>query len=363
MNNKFLRQLIKEIQDESTSIAEDAVSSAEFTGFIDTGSYIFNAQLSGSLYGGMPNTKCLTLAGKESVGKTFFALGMCKSFLDSNPEAFIVWYLAEPAVTKKMLVDREIDPNRFIMAEPITVLEWRHHMIKTLDAYMAEEEKPPMLMVLDSLGALTTEKEIEDSTKGESTRDMTRAPNIKGTFRIIDKKLAKAKVPLIMTNHIYDVIGQSIRGPGGVSIPVKELSGGSGPKYTSDMTAMLSVTKEKDGTEVVGNVIKIKMMKNRVAKQHTMTEVLLSYETGLNRYYGLLDLGEKYGVFKKVANKFEFPDGTKAFEKAIYKNPEKYFTKEILDLLEECAHTEFEYGRGSLKEDANNTNDLAAVDS
>ena len=357
MNNKFLRQLIKEIQDENTSIAEDAVSSAEYTGLIDTGSYIFNAQLSGSIYGGMPNTKELMLAGLQSVGKTFFALGICKNFLASNPEAFVVWYLSEPAVTKKMLEQRGIDPTRFIMAEPITVLEWRHHVIKTLNAYMetSEKDRPPMIMVLDSLGALTTEKELSDSTQGIDKRDMTKQQHIRGTFRIIDKKLARAKVPMIITNHVYSVIG--------AYVPTQEISGGGGPKYSSDMTVMLSASKEKEGNDITGNIIKIKMPKNRIAKQHTVIEVRLSYETGLDRYYGLLDLGEKYGVIKKVANKYEFPNGDKAFEKAIYKNPEKYFTKEVLDLLDECAHNEYEYGKGTLTEDANNTDDLAAVDS
>ena len=347
--NKFIKQLIKEIQDENTSIAEDAVSSAEYTGFIDTGSYMFNAQLSGSIYGGMPNTKELMLAGLQSVGKTFFALGICKNFLDSDPEAFVIWYLAEPAVTKKMLEQRGIDPNRFVFAEPVTVFEWRHHVIKTLDAYMDETPRPPMIMVLDSLGALSTEKELADSTKGEDKRDMTKQQHIRGTFRIIDKKLAKAKVPMIITNHVYNVIG--------AYVPTQEISGGGGGKYASDMMAMLSASKEKEGDDITGNIIKIKMMKNRVAKQHTVIEVRLSYETGLDRYYGLLDLAEKYNVVKKVANKYEFPDGTKAFEKAIYKNPEKFFTQEILDMLDECAHNEYEYGKGSLSEDADTETD------
>jgi len=354
MNNKFIKQLIKEIQDESTSIAEDAVSSAEFTGFIDTGSYMFNAQLSGSIYGGMPNTKCLCLAGEQAVGKTFFALGMVGNFLQLNPEAIVIWYLAEPAVTKKMLLDRAIDPNRVIFAEPVTVFEWRHHVIKTLNAYLenAEKERPLMMMVLDSLGALSTEKELEDSTKGTDKRDMTRQQHIRGTFRIIDKKLAKSKVPMIVTNHTYQTMDM---------YSPAEISGGGGIKYASDLVVTLSASKDRDGVQsgpVVGNIIKVRMFKNRIAKQHTVIEVRLSYETGLDRYYGLLDLGEKYNIFKKVANKYEFPDGTKAFGKAIYKNPEKFFTPEILDLLEEAAQTEYNYGKGSLSEDADAEADI-----
>lgn len=336
---KFLKELIKTIQDESTSVAEEAVSSAEYTGFIDTGSYRFNAQLSGSIYGGMPNTKVLMLAGEQAVGKTFLALGIVKNFLEHDPDAIVIWYLAEPAVTRQMLVERGIDPNRFVFAEPITVFEWRHHVIKTLDAYMEtpESERPKMMMVLDSLGALTTEKELADSTSGSDKRDMTKQQHIRGTFRIIDKKLARAKVPMIVTNHVYQVVGDYI--------PRKETSGGGGIKYASDMTAMLSASKDKEGTEVVGTIVKIRMQKNRIAKQHTETELLLSFETGLHRYYGLLDLAEKYNLIKKVANRWEFADGTKAFEKAIYRDPEKYFGHELLDQIDVAAKQEYCYGQ------------------
>jgi RecA/RadA recombinase len=336
--NNFLKDLIFAIQDENTSLAADAVSSAEYTGFIDTGSYIFNAQLSGSLYGGFPNTKILCLAGEEAVGKTFFALGIVKNFLQ-NPDAQAVWYLAETAVPKKMLEERGIDSSRVMYAEPLTVFEWRHHVVKVLDAYM-ETTKPPMIMALDSLGALSTEKELEDSAKGDYKRDMTRQQHIRGTFRIIDKKLARAKVPMIVTNHTYEVVG--------AYVPTKAISGGGGIKYAGDLISILSKSKDRDeDKEVVGTIVKSYMYKNRIAKEYTTVELKLSYQTGVDRHYGLLDLGEKHGVFKKVANKWEMPDASKHYQKAIYSDPEKFFNREIMDRLEAAAHTEFEYGKSN----------------
>ena len=339
--NSFVKDLISAIQDENTSLAEDAVSSAEYTGFLDTGSYILNAQLSGSIYGGMPNTKILALAGEQAVGKTFFALSICKNFLDKDLNAIVVWYLAEPAVTKRMLVERGIDPTRFLLAEPVTVFEWRHHVLKTLDAYMQtdEDERPPMLMVLDSLGALSTEHEIELSMKGENKRDMSKAPDIKGSFRQIDKKLAKAKVPMIVTNHIYSVIGSYF--------PTKELAGGSGLKYAGDQIIIFSKSKDREEKTgpVTGAIITSMMFKNRIVKENTKVQIQLSYVNGINRYYGLLDIADKYGIITKDGNKWKLPDGKKVFEKELNANPETYYTADVLQLIETAVHQEFEYGK------------------
>jgi hypothetical protein len=108
---------------------------------------------------------------------------------------------------------------------------------------------------------------------------------------------------------------------------------------------MLTKKKEKDSTgEVVGNIIRVKMYKSRLSKENRDVEVLLTYDKGLDRYYGLLDLAEKYGVIKKVSTRYELPSGLKVFGKEINSNPEKYFTKEIMEQLEDAAKKEFSYG-------------------
>ena len=102
--------------------------------------------------------------------------------------------------------------------------------------------------------------------------------------------------------------------------------------------------KDKEGTEIVGNIIKVKMQKSRFTKENKVVEVRLTYDKGLDRYYGLLDLAEKYDIFKKVSTRYELPNGNKEFGKTINSNPQKFFTKEILDKLDKCAKEEFMYG-------------------
>ena len=119
----------------------------------------------------------------------------------------------------------------------------------------------------------------------------------------------------------------------------------SGLKYAASTIAMLSKKKDKDGNnDVVGNIIKVKMHKSRLSKENGQVEVRLSYDKGLDKYYGLLDLAEKYGIIKKVTTRYEMPNGTRLFGKEILSNPEKYFDDEMLLRLEECAKKEFSYG-------------------
>lgn len=336
----FLKNLVESIKDEDTKIIADGQGSAEFTGCIDTGSFILNAVLSGSIHGGVPNNKITAFAGESATGKTFFVLGIVKSFLDSHPEAGVMYYDTEAAVTKHMMEERGIDTRRVIVAEMDTIQRFRTHAIKTLDFYeKSGKDRPPFMMVLDSLGLLSTTKEMEDTAEGKETRDMTKAQVIKAAFRVLTLKLAKVKVPLLVTNHVYAAVG--------AYVPTNEISGGSGLKYAASTIAMLSKKKDKDSNnDVVGNIIKVKMHKSRLSKENGQVEVRLSYDKGLDRYYGLLELAEKYDIIKKVSTRYELPDGSKVFGKEINTNPEKYFTEDVLKRLDECAKKEYSYGQG-----------------
>ena len=193
-----------------------------------------------------------------------------------------------------------------------------------------------MMFVLDSLGMLSTEKEIRDALDDKQVRDMTKSQLVKGAFRMLTLKLGQANVPLIVTNHTYDVIG--------AYVPTKEMGGGSGLKYAASTIIYLSKGKEKDGTEIIGNIIKAKTYKSRLSKENKSVQIRLYYdERGLDRYYGLLDLAEKYNVVKKVGNRYEIGD-KKVYAKEVYKNPEKYFTDEMMQKLDEVAIQEFKYG-------------------
>ena len=220
----------------------------------------------------------------------------------------------------------------------VTIEEFRSKALKAVDMYLkkSEEDRKPCMFVLDSLGMLSTEKEITDTLNDKQVRDMTKSQLTKGAFRMLTLKLGQANIPMIVTNHTYDVIG--------AYVPTKEMGGGSGLKYAASTIIYLSKKKEKDGTDVVGNLIKAKTAKSRLSKENKDVTIRLFYdERGLDRYYGLLELGELGGLWKNVAGRYEI-DGKKVYAKAIYKDPEQYFTPEVMEKLDQIARKEFSYG-------------------
>ena len=331
----FLKDIVKEIGDDYTKLASDI---EEKETYVDTGSYIFNALVSGSIFGGVSGNKITAIAGESSTGKTFFSLAVVKNFLDNNPDGYCLYFDTEAAITKSLVESRGIDTSRLVVINVVTIEEFRTKALKAVDLYLKkpEEERKPCMFVLDSLGMLSTEKEITDALNDKQVRDMTKSQLVKGAFRMLTLKLGQANVPLIVTNHTYDVIG--------AYVPTKEMGGGSGLKYAASTIIYLSKKKEKDGTEVVGNIIKAKTAKSRLSKENKDVEVRLYYdERGLDRYYGLLELGEIGGLWKNVAGRYEI-DGKKIYGKQILANPEEYFTEEVMQKLDEIAQQEFSYG-------------------
>ena len=333
----FLKDIVKEIGDEYTSVASDIDESETF---VDTGSYIFNGLVSGSIFGGVSGNKITAIAGESSTGKTFFSLAVVKNFLDSHPDGYCLYFDTEAAVNKSLLESRGIDLDRLVVANVVTVEQFRTYALKAVDMYLKkpEDERKPCMFVLDSLGMLSTEKEITDALNDKQVRDMTKSQLIKGAFRMLTLKLGQANIPMIVTNHTYDVIGSYV--------PTKEMGGGSGLKYAASTIIYLSKKKEKDGTTIVGNIIKAKTAKSRLSKENKDVEIRLYYdERGLDRYYGLLELGEIGGLWKNVAGRYEM-NGKKVYAKQILKEPEVYFTEEVMQQLDQIAMKEFSYGEG-----------------
>ena len=335
----FIKDLAKASGNEYAGVVADGVAAGDVDSFIDSGSYIFNALLSGSLHGGLPMNKITALAGESATGKTYFALGICQKFLEDNPDSAVIYFESESALTKDMIEERGIDSNRIVIVPVVTVQEFRNQSLSILDRYLEtdESERPPMLFVLDSLGMLSTTKEIEDTAEGKETKDMTRAQITKGAFRVLTLKLGRAKVPMIVTNHTYDVIGSMF--------PQKEMGGGSGLKYAASSIIFLSKKKEKDGTEIIGNIIHCKNAKSRLTVENRMVDVRLTYDKGLDRYYGLLDLALAFDVFKKQGTRILLPTGKTEYGKTIYNNPEKYFTDDVMEQLEVVVNEYFKYGK------------------
>jgi len=331
----FLKDIVKEIGDDYTKLAADIEGEERF---IDTGSYIFNGLVSGSIFGGVSSNKITAIAGESSTGKTYFSLAVVKNFLDNNPDGYCLYFDTEAAVNKPLLESRGIDLERLVVVNVVTIEEFRQKALKAVDIYLKTntEERKPCMFVLDSLGMLSTEKEIRDALDEKQVRDMTKSQLVKGAFRMLTLKLGQANIPLIVTNHTYDVIGSYI--------PTKEMGGGSGLKYAASTIIYLGKKKEKDGKEVIGNIIKAKTAKSRLSKENKQVEIRLFYDDrGLDKYYGLLELGEMGGLWKNVAGRYEM-NGKKVYAKAILSDPETYFTPDVMQALDEIAHKEYSYG-------------------
>lgn len=333
----FFRKFVDDLGDENTAIAEDGKASSEFSGYLDTGSYILNAAISGSLFRGMADNKSLLLAGDPATGKTFFARGIVKAFME-NPEARVFYYDTESAVTNQMLQDGGIDLKRIVKSEPETLEDFRNKAFKLLEAYAQLEEKKrfPLMIVLDSLSQLPSNKEVNDITEGKDTRDMTKPGVIKGIFRVLRLKAAKLRVAITVTNHVYEQVG--------AYVPTKTIAGGKGAQYAADTIVMLSKKAERgDDKGVIGNIIHLHVVKSRLSKEGTKVDTRIMFDGGLDRYYGLLAEAEASGLVTRSGTRWEFPDGTKVFEKEVNRNPSKYFTKEFLEQLDRYIQKKYQY--------------------
>lgn len=327
--------LAKEAKNEYAKVVSEA---SDEQGYIDTGSYILNAMLSGSIYGGIPDNRVTAVAGEQATGKTFYAIAIAKNFLDSNPDGAVFYFDSEAAATADLFTNRGIDPKRAWHFPVDTIEEFRTQIIRILDNLLKakEEDRKPLLIVLDSMGMMASAKELTDALDDKQVRDMTKSQVLKSVFRIITSKLGKLKVPMIVTNHTYKTMN-----PYGEQT---EMGGGSGLKYAASTIMHLSKSKEKDGTDVVGSIIKVKANKSRFTKENSQVATRLFYDArGLDQYYGLLELGEKYDIFTRKGNRVIVGESS-VYPSAMLKDPEKYFTPDVMEKLDWAAGQEFKYG-------------------
>lgn len=339
----FLKDVVNSVGGEYIRLAQDI---EEDESYVDTGSLLLNALISGTLFGGVSSNKITTFSGLQGSGKTFFSLSVVKNFLDINPDGHCLYFDTEAAVTKKMLTEKGIDLSRVVVLNVVTIEEFRTKALKAVDLYMKSNKKDrkPCMFVLDSLGMLSTNKEIDDTLQEKNVKDMTKASLIKAAFRMLTLKLGQADIPMIVTNHIYANVG----GYG----PTHVQSGGTGLLYSASTIIELSKSKEKEGSEknVVGNIIKAKTYKSRLSKENQEVLVRLYYDhRGLDRFYGLVAIGEESGIIPRVGNRYEI-NGKKIGQNVIYANPEEYFTPELLEKLDQYVQKKFKYGSSLTEE-------------
>ena len=273
-------------------ILEDSIY-ARIDEFISTGSFILNAALSGSLFGGMPNRRSLTFAGVEGSGKTYLALSIAR-----NAQAMgynIVYYDSEGGIDIDFVKRLGVDTKKFRIENISTIEQFAHLTAKLneqMDAWRAKGIQPPKVMVvLDSLGNLSSTKEKEDTTEGSNKRDMTKQQAIRRTFRVVGNDFAKNAIPFIICNHVYESIGSFFGG--------KTISGGGGILYNSSMIFMLTKSKltdkdseahvKKQGLDEhtkIGIVVTVTPTKQRFARP-IKVQVHIPFYKKPNPYVGL----------------------------------------------------------------------------
>ena len=228
--------------------------------------------VSGSIFGGVSTNKITAIAGESSTGKTFFSLAVVKNFLDSNPDGYCLYFDKNPQLIKDYLSLRGIDLRfkSFVVVNVVTIEEFRTKALKAVDKYlqMPIDERKPCMFVLDSLGMLSTEKEIRDALDDKQVRDMTKSQLVKGAFRMLTLKLGQANVPLIVTNHTYDVIG--------VMFQLKkweEVLDSSTQRVQSFISERKRRRMEKKSLETLS---KRRQHKSRLSKENKQVEIRLS---------------------------------------------------------------------------------------
>jgi RecA/RadA recombinase len=259
--------------------------------YIPTGNYVLNAQLSGSLFGGIPNTRSVALSGESGVGKSFLCLNIAREAQKMG--YYIIYCDSESAIDEDIARKFGLDPEK-IRYQPVNTIKTLKSFCANLYDQLKEKkdkgyETPKIMMIVDSIGNLATEKERNDALSGSDKKDMTRAGDIRSLFRIITTDLAELKIPLVFTNHSYTSVG--------AYVPTQIMSGGGGAIYAASMILMLSKANlkennkqaEKAGMTKTGVLVTSKPSKNRFAKPIPV-KFHISFYNGMNPYVGL----EKY---------------------------------------------------------------------
>jgi RecA/RadA recombinase len=324
-------------------------SFSEVDEWIPTGNYLLNAQISGSLFGGVPNTRSFGVMGDPGTGKSFFCLNVVR---EAQKIGYNVIYCdTEGAIDKSSAIKFGIDSAN-IRYQPIqTVSQFQTFTSNVIDLVKkakSKGENPKILLVLDSLGMLSTDKELADAMKGHNAADMgAKAKELRKLFRVITLDLTAAKIPLICTNHVY---------AGGGYVPTKESSGGDGPIFAMSVVAFLSKAQLKDGSGTKTGIIVTSTLKKSRFTIPEQVKFHISFSHGMNPYVGLQDYvsweacgiergkfeevkdpvtGKKENVFKPNASSTRW--GVRHLGKTVASTElftEKVFTREVLEQLD-----------------------------
>ena len=287
-----MSSLIERIKKNSTIKESDVIADSKFLNdkdLIQTSVPAVNVALSGKLDGGL--TPGLTVfAGPSKHFKTAFAMLLAKAYLDKYEDGVILFYDSEFGAPQQYFETFEIDTNRVIHS-PITDIEQlKHDSMQQLNNL---ERGDHVMIIVDSVGNLASKKEVEDALDGKSVADMTRAKQMKSLFRMITPHLTIKDIPAIVVNHTYKEIGL---------FPKDVVSGGTGIYYSADNIYIIGRRQQKTGTEVTGYEFVINVEKSRFVREKSKIPVEVSWEAGISKWSGLLDMAIESGHVIKPSN-------------------------------------------------------------
>jgi RecA/RadA recombinase len=351
MSLKNIFGSVDKLNPDSAFLEDSTISTP--TDWIDTGSRALNAILSGSLHKGVPVGRITGFAGPSGAGKTLI---MNKIMANAQKKGYIaVIWDSEVAVDKESAKNVGLDLKKTKYYPVETIEDCRNQLSTFLDNVIeANDPELKFIVAIDSLGNLASSKEIEDARKGKDAADVgQRAKATKSMMRAITYKAAKAKVPILFSNHIYE---------GMEMFPslIKNQAGGKGPIYLASILVQLSLRNEKVSENpeestiaIAHNVSGITMsaltVKNRIVPPFLKTELYLNFKTGLDINAGLFDIALAFNVIQQNGKIYTFNNENIGYRKNIEKDTELW--NKICPILEEKLHEELRYGSSSVERD------------
>ena len=284
--------LLNKLKKSSRISASDILSDSKFFSEKEqtpTSVPMINVALSGSMKGGI-SSGLTVLAGPSKHFKTSFALLMASSYLEKNDDAVLLFYDSEFGSPQSYFQSFGIDTSRVLHTPVTNIEELKFDLVNQLSEI---ERTDKVIIIIDSVGNIASKKEVEDALNEKSVADMTRAKALKGLFRMITPQLTMKDIPLLAVNHTYMEQGL---------FPKAVVSGGTGVMYSADNVWIIGRQQDKKGTEIQGYHFIINVEKSRFVREKSKIPISVSWDGGIEKWSGLLDVALESGYVRKPKN-------------------------------------------------------------
>ena len=331
---------------------ESAISNVD--GWLDTGSMVLNGIVSGSLFGGIPKNRMTLLAGPSMTGKSFI---LQKILANAQKEGLTpVIFDSENAIDKDGAEALGLDVSKVKYVPVFSIEECRNTIYDFLTKVKEKGQEGKFIIAIDSLGNMESQLQINRQEKGNVSADMgSRAKAMKSLLRTLTQLSGLTKTTILATNHIYEDPAAMFPSL------VKAMPGGTATVYLPSVTIQLArkpvkEDKNTDGKLAVGQknysgvILRALTVKNRFVKQYLEGEMYLSFDKGLNKYYGLLDLAVGLGAVIQSGSTYQLPDGKKLGYYSKWKDNTELWDNTIIPVVEEKIKLEWKYGNKSNEE-------------